>query len=334
MQEPCLVNGFNSLEPVSYDNPDATSHCGWTTKDRIVLRTLKAAPSLEVLFDLKDTNTTFNNVYENNALSLMQGTLWKMSPPLWELREMGIPWATPGTENYLHRLPVIDEQTPTVTAENYLCHYEYEICVLARLIGHLFSYKNLHENGMAISAIHDALVRIWTFCRIFGCGKYHQADWEGQQEWLAGGVRANGLTGSFSFGWESSEVLALAPEGFGRGNSSGLSIRQTKIMQSVWRRLQQRLRHKVEQDFAIRPPRGWNSGDVDTWVSYILTLGLAAVDCLLLSNNPLQEAEDLGWVPTPAAIPPAGFLQDACTRWLNHLLVRQPSVRHRVSLPS
>ncbi|KAE8335193.1 hypothetical protein BDV24DRAFT_144359 [Aspergillus arachidicola] len=84
-------------------------------------------------------------------------------------------------------------------------------------------------------------MRIWTFCRIFGCGKGREG------EWLSGGDQVRQPSGPSVVGWSrNSEVLDLAPDSFGRGNGGGLSSYEIKMMLLVWDRLTRSLRSKIQ----------------------------------------------------------------------------------------
>jgi hypothetical protein len=215
----------------------------------VARRILEAVPDLPMLENARFVNKNFYKAYQDNALSLIRGALRRMCPPAWELREMGLPWASPGSVEYLQCLTMRERPVPTVTPTNYLDHYAYEASVIAQVMGAIFTseqQRHLCGHERALAAVHDACLRIWTFCRIFGGGKGREGDWEGQQEWLAGGTRAHQPSGCAVSGWGwNSEVLDLAPESFGKGNHDGLSARQITLMLVIWDLLRQKLRWKV-----------------------------------------------------------------------------------------
>ncbi|THC88493.1 hypothetical protein EYZ11_012062 [Aspergillus tanneri] len=293
----------------------------------VALRILEAVPDLQTLESVRLLNKDFYTAYQANAMPLIRGALWRMCPPAWELREMGLPWTSPGTMEYLRCITTKDQPAPTVTPTNYLAHYAYEACVMARLIGAVFTAEEqnyLYHHEEALVAVHDACLRIWTFCRIFGCGKGRAGDLEGQQEWLAGGARAHLPPSCTISEWcRNSEVLDLAPESFGKGNHGNLSASETMMMLWIWNLFRRQLRWKVRSLLRDRYPRAWDEDVVDEWVFSVLTFGLAAIDHLLLSNDPVKEAEQLGWATVSASMiarPERGeFLQDACIHHLQQI---------------
>lgn len=243
--------------------PDEDAHKAARQKSSrmsVALRILQAVPDLQTLSNALLVSRTFYAAYTNNALDLIRDVVWRMSPPLWELREMGIPWAEPETTQYLQCLTFRDQTTPTMTSKDYVSHYDFEICVVARVIGAVFTDEQrdyLRSDRVALAAVHDAMVRIWTFCRIFGCGKGRATDLEGQTDWLAGGLLAHRRPGSFVFGW--SEAVALAPESFGKGNRDGLTMQQTRLMLSMWHSLRRTLRQKIQRVYTGRASEEWEA---------------------------------------------------------------------------
>ena len=57
----------------------------------------------------------------------------------------------------------------------------------------------------------DALYRIWSFCKMFGCDRGRENDLKGQIDWLKGGILAHqkGCAATLSFGPEFSIALGI-----------------------------------------------------------------------------------------------------------------------------
>lgn len=308
-------------------------------------RILEEVPDLRTLDSSRVLNRSFYMAYRSNPLFLIRRALQKMCPPAWELREMGLPWARPCTVEYFRCLKMKEQPAPTITVANYMSHYAYESMVVARIIGAIFTTEQhayLCHHESLLEAVHDACMRIWTFCRIFGCGKGREGDWEGQQEWLCGGAQVRQPSGPSVVGWSrNSEVLDLAPDSFGRGNGGGLSSYDIKMMLLVWDRLTRRLRSKIQSYPWTYPSRESEeeavdrsstraiadettpSPSVDEWIGSVMVLGLAAVDYLLSSADPIREADRLGWTVGPTTTTTraeeGGFLRDACVRRVRQL---------------
>jgi hypothetical protein len=227
----------------------------------VYLRILQNVPDLETLENARLINKKFYSVYKANGLHLIKGRILKMSPPAWELREMGVLWADPFTLEYMRNLTTTEKSIPDTTPVNYLYHYAYEMYVIARLTAIVFmpeEKKQIIHDGQSLAAINDAFWRIWTFCRVFGSGKNREYDWEGQQDWMAGGPYAHRPSGCRVSGWGgNSEVLSLPPSSFGKGNYNGLSACQVQIMQYIWNLLQRTLRQNIQGHLAGQTSSEW-----------------------------------------------------------------------------
>ncbi|KAE8334311.1 hypothetical protein BDV24DRAFT_170320 [Aspergillus arachidicola] len=277
----------------------------------VARRILEAVPDLETLHSTRLLNKTFYKAYQDNALSLIRAVLWRMSPPAWELREMGLPWAKPGTVKYSKMFD--NERAPrpyrhpqhsnsSVVRRESSMHCMMRVCAFGPFAEFLAVEKDVRETRGGF-----------------------------QQEWLAGGARAHQPSGCGVLVWDQdSEVLNLAPESFAKGNHDGLSTSQTTMMLLTWNHLHLQLKWKVRRHFEAHSLK-WNEGPVDEWITSILTLGLAAVDYILLSHDPISEAEQLGWAAAPTALvnqpEHAAFLRDACIRRLQRLSA--PSIRKK-----
>lgn len=212
--------------------------------DRAVRSILEQASSLDDLFSLAVLNRQFYRIFKQQELDMIKGAVFKMSPPAWELREMSPPWAS---EWQVFLDP--DAQVPDYTSTLYLQRYAHDIFTLAQLKSLILTRCSSFLRpdtirGLAgvdserATEIDDAFWRIWTFCRIFGCGKGRENDIAGQMDWLNGGVQArnqhNSMTFSVTEPFGMNNVLVEPPAGFGMGNLGGLSQNQMYDMTELF----------------------------------------------------------------------------------------------------
>lgn len=211
--------------------------------DRMIFSILDHSNSLDDLFSFAIINKNFYRVFKNNELQLIKNALFDMSPAAWELRQMSPPW-----DSEWQILDDPDAQVPEYTPTLYLRRYAQDIFILAQLKSLILARCSTflrHDTirGLAgldsvrAAEVDEAFWRIWTFCRIFGCGKNREDKVEPQIDWLNGGSMAMS---------DSSEATAVAvpfsmnndlfepPSGFGRGNAGGLSQNQLYDMTEIW----------------------------------------------------------------------------------------------------
>ena len=160
-----------------------------------------------------------------------------MSPAAWELREMSVPFAEleSGTVDY----------KPAV----YLRHYSRDLLTMVELKSMILDHCKSFLRPETISGlagetdrspyIDDAFWRVWTFCKIFGCGKGREDDIVGQMDWLRGGKLARQQhtdtnTIALSDGVSMNSVLINPPAGFGQGNGNGLTAAELYDMTEIW----------------------------------------------------------------------------------------------------
>ncbi|KAL2871371.1 uncharacterized protein BJX67DRAFT_160053 [Aspergillus lucknowensis] len=270
-----------------------------TLPDDIVYLILQQCSSLQDLFNFAVMNRQFYRVFKTHELSLIRGTVFAMSPPAWELREMSPPW-----ECEWQVLFDLDAPVPEYTASLYLDRYTRDLYSLVKLKSLILArcgtflrpetVRGLAGNDDArATEIDDAFWRIWSFCRIFGCGKGREGDIVGQLDWLNGGVIAKNQHCSVAmsitepFGMHN--VLFEPPEGFGRGNNGGLSQSQLYDMTEIWTCLGVLLQPIHGKCYEARKTGVFDGHDVperdpvkeeailEEWTYYILTLGPSAV---------------------------------------------------------
>ncbi|KAF7597340.1 hypothetical protein BBP40_006280 [Aspergillus hancockii] len=166
--------------------------------DEVVLSLLHQVCSLDDLFRLALISKQFYRVFKEHELGLIKSAVFTMSPPAWELREMSPPWNTEWQV-------LVDPDTPVpeYTPALYLQRYAQDIYTLAQLKSLILmrcetflrpeTIRGLAgKDDTRAAEIDDAFWRIWTFCRIFGCGKSREGDVIGQVDWLDGGSMAVG----------------------------------------------------------------------------------------------------------------------------------------------
>ncbi|KAL4794434.1 hypothetical protein BDV19DRAFT_365025 [Aspergillus venezuelensis] len=303
-----------------------------TLPDEVVLMILRQCSSLPDLFSFAVMNKQFYRVFKNNELDLIKNTVFQMSPPAWELREMSPPW-----DSEWQVLFDLDAPVPEYTPSLYLDRYTQDLYTLVKLKSLILArcgtfLRPETVRGLAgiddtrAAEVDDAFWRVWAFCRIFGCGKGREGDVLGQLDWLNGGVMAknqnNSVAMSISEPFGINNVLFEPPEGFGRGNKGGLSHAQIYDMTEIWTCLGVLLQPIHDKCEEARKAGVFNGHDVpakdpakeeaalEEWTSYILTLGPSAVLALGSiatvdnANEIFQHAQSMGltkWDPADAS---------------------------------
>lgn len=209
----------------------------------LIFTIMEKIDSLDDLFNFVLVNKKIYTAFKQRELAMLKNALFKMSPPAWELREMSPPW-----ELEWQLLMDPDSQVPEYTPTLYLQRYAQDIYTLAKLKALVLArcapfLRRDTIRGLAgldskrAEEVDDAFWRLWTFCRIFGSGKARENDIVGQMDWVKGGIAAKNHSTSSStmtqpFGINN--VLFELPEGFGRGNLSGLSQKQMYDLTEIW----------------------------------------------------------------------------------------------------
>ncbi|KAJ5566799.1 hypothetical protein N7535_006105 [Penicillium sp. DV-2018c] len=310
----------------------------------LILSIMERIDALDDLFNFALVSKKTYTAFKSRELPLLKNTLFKMSPPAWELREMSPPW-----EMEWQLLVDPDSQVPEYTPTIYLQRYAQDIYTLAKLKSLVLArcvpfLRRDTVRGLAgvdskrAEEVDDAFWRVWSFCRIFGCGKGRENDIAGQMDWLKGGVEARSHVSTAStmtqpFGINN--VLFEPPEGFGHGNLSGLSQKQMYDMIEIWTCmgvLLQPLHGKCAEAREVGIFNGMEipEGDLvreekmlEEWTSYILTLGLGAVltlSAVCPADTTLatfQKAQAIGltkWELTETEATRSSFLKEAISR--------------------
>ena len=211
--------------------------------ERVLLCILKNLDNLEDLFATARVSRGFYRTFKRHELGLMKNALYGMSPAAWELREMSPPFpGLEGPDNAYPRLGYI----PTV----YLQHYMRDMYTMIALKSMILVHCECFLRADTITAlaggeterasqIDDAFWRVWTFCRIFGCGTNREDNIVAQIDWLKGGAQTRQQRQNKAFpaiGTDSAtdkDDLNVSPS-FGLGNRGGLSAEDLYDMAEIW----------------------------------------------------------------------------------------------------
>ncbi|KLJ05537.1 hypothetical protein EMPG_10982 [Blastomyces silverae] len=280
----------------------------------VIYEIMQKIDNLEDLFNLAVINKAFYSVFHAHSLTLIKDTLFRMSPAAWELREICPPWEAEGDE-----AGDIDMPVPEYTPNLYIHHYTRDLYTMVALKSLILvrcesflrpdtarALAGLDETRCA--EVDEAFWRVWTFCKLFGCGKGREDDVTAQVDWLNGGRlaeaenRGTSIVMQYPAGVHS--VLFNAPPAFSKGNHGGLSATELYDMMEIWTCLGVLLqvfhgKCKEARDFGVFDGLNVASGDVakeesltESWTQYLLTLGPSAI-LALTSINPEAPIETL-----------------------------------------
>ncbi|MCJ1353327.1 MAG: hypothetical protein MMC33_003312 [Icmadophila ericetorum] len=300
--------------------------------ERVLLRILMSLGNLGDLFSAATVSRGFYRTFKKNELSLLKNSLWHMSPAAWELREMTVPRS--GSKLY--------------APSQYLKDYTRDLLAMVELksmmLEHCKSFLRAETiRGLAgetdqSAIIDDAFWRVWTFCRLFGCGTGREDDVVGQMDWLRGGALARQSTDTRTMALNDSvsmnSVLINPPAGFGWGNSErGLSAEMLYDMTEIWTCLGVLVRgyqgrRKEAREYGVFDNANVAVGDVDKenavleeWTSYLLTLSPGTVLQVKSPTTPTQStfnhARSHGytkWTPPIDGTSRSTFLKEAVSR--------------------
>ncbi|PGG96732.1 hypothetical protein GX51_07686 [Blastomyces parvus] len=281
---------------------------------RVIYEIMQKIDNLEDLFNLAVINKAFYSVFKDHSLTLIRDTLFRMSPAAWELREISPPWEAEGDE-----AGDIDIPVPEYTPNLYIHHYTRDLYAMVALKSLILvrcesflrpdtarALAGLDETRCA--EVDEAFWRVWTFCKLFGCGKGREDDVTAQVDWLNGGRladaerRGTNIVMQYPAGVHS--VLFNAPPAFSKGNHGGLSATELYDMMEIWTCLGVLLqvfhgKCKEARDFGVFDGLKVSPGDVakeesltESWTQYLLTLGPSAI-LALTSINPEAPIETL-----------------------------------------
>ena len=209
----------------------------------VLLRILENLDNLQDLFATATVSRGFYRTFKRHELPLMKNALYGMSPAAWELREMSPPYPGLETSGDSSPSPKLD-YTPTLYLQHYMRDMYTMIALKSMILIHCESFLRADtitalaggETERA-SQIDDAFWRVWTFCKIFGCGTGREDDITAQMDWLRGGIDAKqqrrALANGESAGGQEG-IMANPPASFGKGNGGGLTAEELYDMTEIW----------------------------------------------------------------------------------------------------
>lgn len=245
--------------------------------EQVLLRILENLDNLQDLFNTATVSRGFYRTFKHHELPLMKNALFGMSPAAWELREMSPPY--PGLEATDNAPPKLG-YTPSLYLQHYMRDMYIMIALKSMILIHCESFLRADtitalaggETERA-SQIDDAFWRVWTFCRLFGCGTNREDDIVGQMDWLRGGTLARQQrrkTSIVDMGVDEDmdSITVNAPAGFGQGNNGGLTAEDLYDMTEIWTCLGVLVRglqgkRKEARDYGVFEKSNITPGDVE-----------------------------------------------------------------------
>lgn len=249
--------------------------------EQVLLRILENLDNLQDLFNTATVSRGFYRTFKHHELPLMKNALYGMSPAAWELREMSPPY--PGLEDTGKASPKASPKlgyTPSLYLQHYMRDMYIMIALKSMILIHCESFLRTDTitalaggETVRASQIDDAFWRVWTFCRLFGCGTNREDDIVGQMDWLRGGVlarqhRRKTSTVDMGADVDMDSVTFNAPPGFGQGNSGGLTAEDLFDMTEIWTCLGVLVRgfqgkRKEARDYGVFEKSDITPGDVE-----------------------------------------------------------------------
>ncbi|MCJ1466816.1 hypothetical protein MMC07_005437 [Pseudocyphellaria aurata] len=327
--------------------------------EQVLLRILENLDNLQDLFNTATVSRGFYRTFKHHELPLMKNALYGMSPAAWELREMSSPY--PELED-AGKTSSKASPKPGYTPSLYLQHYMRDMYIMIALKSMILIHCESFLRPDTITAlaggetvrasqIDDAFWRVWTFCRLFGCGTNREDDIVGQMDWLRGGVlarqhRRKTSTVDMGADVDMDSVTFNAPPGFGQGNSGGLSAEDLFDMTEIWTCLGVLVRgfqgkRKEARDFGIFEKSNIAPGDVEKedavleeWTYHLLTLAPPIVLDVTSPTSPtaatFAHARSRGyttWSPPSKGESRSTFLKEAVSRvYQEKMLQRHPTI--------
>ena len=202
----------------------------------VLLHILESLDNLEDLFAASTVSRGFYRTFKRHELDLLKRAVWRMSPAAWELREMSDLGS--GTD------AGVVQHTPNLYFRRYVQDLLTMVELKSLILENCKSFLRPETiSGLAGETerspmIDEAFWRVWTFCRIFGCGKDREDDIVGQMDWLKGGLLAKQSTDTRTLALTDqlarNSVLYNPPSGFAKGNGKGLTAEELYDMNEIW----------------------------------------------------------------------------------------------------
>lgn len=213
------------------------------TAEDIILKILQNLSHFNDLFATATINSGFYRVFKRHELDLIRSTLWKMSPPAWEYRQVAFPGHDILHDEALEMSRPQEDYTPSAYVRIHACDVStvqaiklliQERCLAFLRPDILIALRS--PNSADSARVDDSLWRIWTFCKLFGSGKNREEDIVAQMDWLRGGLLVHQPACTFSITSTDymNDTLASAPEHFAKGNEGGLTAEQLFDMMELW----------------------------------------------------------------------------------------------------
>ncbi|CAD0096137.1 unnamed protein product [Aureobasidium mustum] len=263
-------------------------------QEAVFSRIMAHAASFEDLKSLSTVNKSTRRFLEDNKLRLFKSVLFNASPPAWELRELSpFPFGNFMPTDFLESTEISPSAYMSCIAHDRATVQELKAVIASRCQSFIRpeTISSLMTEGS--SRFEDAIYRIWSFCKMFGCDRGRENDLKGQTDWLKGGILAHqkgcAATLTFSPEFEIDGILLNAPDHFAAGNGHGLSAEQLYDMSEMWECLHAMLQPYEEatskaQSCGIFRHTGEDFTDpivqgrvIGEWIAYILSLGPSVV---------------------------------------------------------
>ncbi|KAH0160706.1 hypothetical protein KCU67_g6627, partial [Aureobasidium melanogenum] len=263
-------------------------------QEAVCLRIMACATSFGDLKSLSMVNKTTRRCSEDNKLKLLKSVLFNVSPPAWELRELSpFPFGNFMPTDFLENTEISPSAYMSCIKHDRAIVHELKTAIATKCQSFIRpeTISSLMTEGSA--RFEDALYRIWSFCKMFGCDRGRENDLKGQTDWLKGGILAHqkGCAATLSFGpeFEIDGILLNAPDHFAAGNGCGLSAEQLYDMSEMWECLHaliqpyEEVTSKAQSCGIFRHTNGGSTDPiiqgrvVEEWVAYILSLGPSVV---------------------------------------------------------
>ena len=269
--------------------------------ERVLFRILHNLDNLQDLFAAATVSRGFYRTFKRHELPLIQNALWSMSPAAWELRQMSL---SDPNERDTHKS---SSTRPKDCAALYLQHYMRDMYTMIALKSMILEHCQTFLRADTITALaggeserspqlDDAFWRVWSFCKLFGCGKNREDDIVGQMDWLRGGALAKQQgrdtnTLSVVDNVAMNSVLFNPPTGFARGNGNGLTAEELYDMTEIWTCLGVLVRgfhgkREEAREFGIFESANIAPGDVEKEDA---TLGMSSIPCNHRNHELIRE---------------------------------------------
>ncbi|KAL8762143.1 MAG: hypothetical protein Q9184_001799 [Pyrenodesmia sp. 2 TL-2023] len=344
-----------TLPPLPMSQEEVERQISADAAELVLLRILENLDNLQDLFATATVSRGFYRTFKRHELPLMKNALYGMSPAAWELREMSPPY--PGLEKTGESSPSPKlDYTPTLYLQHYMRDMYTMIALKSMILIHCESFLRADtitalaggETERA-SQIDDAFWRVWTFCRVFGCGTGREDDITAQTDWLRGGVEATQQRRALADGHSTKcveGIMANPPASFGKGNNGGLTAEELYDMTEIWTCLGVLVRgfqgkRQEARDYGVFENVHITIGDVEQedsaleeWTYFLLTLAPPTILDVTSPHSPtattFAHAQSRGytaWSRPSLGASRSTFLKEAVSRvYEEKVLQRHPTI--------